>query len=272
MVRLSSRWCSRFPGFSGQVRQGQGMLDVRDLHKRFGAVKALDGLSLQLQPGRIHALVGPNGCGKTTLLNLISGFYAADQGQILLMEKPPVAIDHLPPSARARLGIGRMFQEPRGIPEFTVSKHVTLCTLGAGSDSVLHAGLRSFRLDGHSVNVKELMELGGLQPAAHCLVCSLSYGQRRVLDCCCLMVKQARLPLLDEPFAGVDPVNLQILASLIKRQARQEHAAVLLVSHEIPSVVEMADEVILMDAGRVVMRGLPTEVVRSESFKLVYLT
>ena len=81
-----------------------------------------------------------------------------------------------------------------------------------------------------------------------------------------------RLLLLDEPFAGVDPVNQRILASLIHRQSRQEGATVLLASHEIANVVEMADEVILMDEGRVVMRGLPNEVVRSELFKAVYLT
>jgi ABC-type branched-subunit amino acid transport system ATPase component len=244
-------------------------VEVRRLRKHFEGVTAVDDVSFQLERGRLYALVGPNGCGKTSLLNLISGFYRPDHGEIFLTARGSIRIDHLPPSRRAQLGIARTFQEPRGIPEFTVLDELTLSTLPLGGDNIAFSGLSRFRLNGRAAEAKQLLTEGGL--SAEQVVGDLSFGQRRVLDCLCVIARRPALLLLDEPFAGVDPVNLKLLADLISSEARRSGATVLLVSHEIHSVVEILNEMIVMDAGRVVMRGLPSDVVQDERFRKAYM-
>jgi ABC-type branched-subunit amino acid transport system ATPase component len=248
------------------------VLEIKGLCKRFGAVGAVVDVSLELLAGRVYGLVGPNGSGKTTVLNLISGFYQPDCGQILLRNGGcSRRIDRLPVAARARLGLGRMFQEPRGIAQFTAMENVLLCTLPTGSDNLLAGGLRPFALGQKRDRVASLLSSGGLTSSANCRSADLSYGERRILDYLCLIALGSHLVLLDEPFAGADPSTRQTLTAMIRDQVRRGDTTVLLVSHDIPAVMEIADELILMDGGRIIMQGLPVTVTQSEEYKEAYL-
>jgi ABC-type branched-subunit amino acid transport system ATPase component len=167
------------------------------------------------------------------------------------------------------MGIGLMFQEPRGFPTMTVEDNLLLHLMGRGSDDLFAAGLHPLPRS-HADQVGELLGLVRLQAARRQRLASLSYGQRRLVDLLALVGRGTRTYLLDEPFAGLDPHSLEALLLLLGR-IRAEGALVLLVSHEPPLVRELADRVLVLDRGRVVLQGRPAEVFDSDEFRKVYL-
>lgn len=248
------------------------MIAVEQISKRFGGITALDGVTASFDAGQRYALVGPNGCGKTTLLNTISGFYRPDAGAIVLRrssgsEEKPVRLNALSPARRARLGVGRTFQEPRQFPEFTVEQNLLLNLMEFGSDNVFRTGLRSCDARPHAERIAELTELGNLADARNKRTGELSYGQRKILDFLCLIARQSRVMLLDEPFAGVDPRNIETMLRLLDGG----EGTIIIVSHEMALVRQVAHEVLLMDQGRMVCSGPPGEILESAAYREVYL-
>lgn len=250
----------------------RAILEVRSVSKSFGRVSALCNVSATFFAGVVCALVGPNGCGKTTLLNILSGFYRAASGQVFWRGSGRSRLLSKPASWRARFGIGRMFQEPRGFPEMTVEDNLLIAMIAPGSDCVAGRGLCALPRRTLSSRVDELLDLGHLLGYRRTTVAELSFGQRRILDLLVLMARSPQVYLLDEPFAGVDPLTVDVLCDLIRGRASRAQSTIILVSHEIGLVQELADRLLVMDAGRIVMRGAPPEVVSSERFRSLYLS
>lgn len=247
------------------------MLDVRGVSKAFGSVTALRGVTARFKRGCVHAVVGPNGCGKTTLLNIVSGFYTPDSGEVFWSSGRTVRLSSLSASARARFGVARAFQEPRSFPEFNTEDALLIGLLDSGSDNLLGTGLRRIPREGARAQAQGLLKMAGLSQAGGVLVDELSYGQRKLLDLLILFPSKPRVLLLDEPFAGLDPQNLGSMKDLISLQASEGRAAVVVVSHEHAVVRELADTLTLMEGGRVITTDSPEDVMRSRAFQAVYL-
>jgi ABC-type branched-subunit amino acid transport system ATPase component len=227
------------------------LLEVTDITKVFGGVRAVDGCSLEVADGTVTALIGPNGSGKTTLFNIITGYLEADAGAVSFAGKPVLGRD---PGKLYRSGLSRTFQQARVFPQLSVQENL-----------VIAAGYKWSQLFTRRVGSEdrrraaELLEEFRLAPVADLLAAELSYGQRKLLEFAAVLMSEPRLVLLDEPTAGVNPVMIETM----ERHIRSRHAAgitFLIVEHDMTFVMRLCDPVIVLDAGRQIFAGPPTEV------------
>jgi branched-chain amino acid transport system ATP-binding protein len=224
-------------------------LEVHELVRTFGGVKAVDGASLEVEPGSITGLIGPNGAGKSTLFNCITGFLRPQSGRVLLDGR---RIDRHATHRIARSGLVRTFQTPRALKRMTVL------------DNVLLARDRLER-------AHELLELVRLDSHADELAGTLSGGQRKLLDLVRVLMTEPRVLLLDEPMAGVAPALRVELLELILALRRDEGLTFLVVEHDLDFVMRASDRVIVMNDGRVIAAGTPNEVRTNEDVVDAYL-
>jgi branched-chain amino acid transport system ATP-binding protein len=249
------------------------VLEVRDLVKRFGGVRALDGVSFDVRPDEILGFIGPNGAGKTTLFDLISGFVSPDIGRVTL---DGVDISDRMPDGRARLGLGRSFQDARLFPALTVDDTIALAlerrievrdpiaaalNLPAVAASELAVGER----------VEELIELMGLGAFRDKFIAELSTGSRRIVDLACVLAHEPKVLLFDEPSSGIAQRETEALGPLLLRIREQTGASLLVIEHDMPLITSISDELLALDLGRTVVRGLPHEVVHDERVVTSYL-
>jgi len=219
------------------------VLSVRDARKRFGNVAALDGLSFDVAPGTITSVIGPNGSGKTSLMNLLTGFYQADGGSLRFNG---VELRGLPPHRIARLGIGRTFQQIRLFAELSVL------------DNVLIGAERRRGKDARR-RAQALLERLGLLHARDWPAQALSYGHQRRLEIARSLAAEPALLILDEPAAGMNPTEKRDLESLL-RDVRGQGITVLLVEHDMELIMGVSDFVVVMNAGQAIASGLPAQV------------
>jgi branched-chain amino acid transport system permease protein len=235
-------------------------LVVTDVGKSFGGFRALAGVSLVAEPGQITAILGANGAGKTTLLNTVSGFVAPDQGEILVGEQRS---DGLPGHRAARLGIGRTFQTPSIPADMTVLEVVESGRLTSGNLGLLGSIFRSPKFRRTRREDTQLamaaLDFGGLAHLALLPARSLPLGTRRLLEVVRAVAGEPQVMLLDEPAAGLDDAGLRELATLVRR-SRDAGAAVVLVEHNVPFVLGLADVIHVMELGRVIASGTPEEI------------
>ncbi|WP_238014007.1 ABC transporter ATP-binding protein [Dactylosporangium sp. AC04546] len=231
------------------------LLSVHGLGRRYGDLRALDGVSLQLAPGERRALIGPNGAGKSTLLNLIAGGLRPTDGKIHFGGRD---VTSLGPARRARLGVGRTHQHP-----------AVWSSLSA-LDNVLVAGRRPWgRLrPGGRARAQELLASVGLDAVAGTQAGSLSHGQRRQLELAMALAGEPRLLLLDEPAAGLAPPEVELLAGLLA--ALPDTVAILLVEHHLDLVYGFADRVTVLHSGKHVHTGTVPEIRSSPEVAAAY--
>ncbi|HZU15307.1 MAG TPA: ABC transporter ATP-binding protein [Candidatus Dormibacteraeota bacterium] len=237
----------------------EALLAVEGVSKRFGGLVANQDVTLHLMPEEIRGLIGPNGAGKTTLVNLISGEERPDRGDVRLAGRSLLGV---PPFRRARWGLLRTFQVPRLFGSMTVRENLLLPYLALGGRDGREARRRG----------DELLERSGLahlagEPARH-----LSGGQQALLQLiagficdhlCCY--------LLDEPFAGVNPVIKETMIDLVRQHNRQRGTVFLIVSHEMPVIRELCARVTVLAAGRVLFEGSMDEAARTPEVVDAYL-
>jgi branched-chain amino acid transport system ATP-binding protein len=242
-----------------QTRPPEPLLSIGALAKRFGGVAALSDVSFELGRTSITGLIGPNGSGKTTLLNVINGVYRPDHGTVAL---DGVALDGMPPSALAALGVSRTFQNARVFSTLTVMQNLFI--------PLLHQA--EAQRAATAAKAAELLAFVGLETFADHTASELSGGQKRLLEFARALVTGPRLILMDEPFAGVHPTIKATLIGCIKDTVTRYGASFLIVSHEVPDLVEMADAMVCLVEGRVAASGKPTEVVHDERVIEGYLS
>lgn len=235
-------------------------LRAENLAKRFGGVRAVDGVGIALAPGKIHALIGPNGAGKTTVLNLLSGIYRADAGRIYARE---AELTLRAPHEFAAAGIGRTFQTPQIFANMSVLENVMAgrwLHRGAGALATL---LRLPRLAREERACAEralgLLEFAGLERWAASGADSLPYGALKRLEIARALAAEPAALLLDEPAAGLNPSETRDLDELIRRIAGGG-TAVLLVEHDMKLVMEISSHVTVLDFGRLLAEGSPQAV------------
>jgi ABC-type branched-subunit amino acid transport system ATPase component/ABC-type branched-subunit amino acid transport system permease subunit len=239
------------------------LLDIQRLSKRFGGLTALDDCSFSVREGSITGLIGPNGSGKTTVFNLVSGTVPGGAGQVHFGDR---RIDRLRPWERPGLGIGRTFQITRLFKQLTVLENVA-APLG-------HFSLRGLAAGGTSgpeaVRARELLDLVGLGQFGDRTAGTLSFGQQKLVELAQVLMLEPKLILLDEPAGGVNPSLIDHLAELI-RTLNRSGISFLVVEHNMPLVLELCDPVVVLAAGRCIAQGPPKQIQRDPEVLGAYL-
>ena len=214
-------------------------VELRDIRKYFGAVKANDGISLTLQPGKIYALVGENGAGKSTLMKILSGYQPPTGGDILLDGQP--ARFHSPADALAK-GVGMLYQDPLDMPPFRVIDNYLL-----GRDRRLRLDYKAARAE-----LAALASRYGFEIDPNATIDSLSMGERQQLELVRLLAGGAQVLILDEPTTGISAEQKEILFDSMRKMTREEGKTVILVSHKLEEVQELCLYAYVLRRGKLV--------------------
>lgn len=243
------------------------MLEIQNLTKSFGGIKAINDCSFSVAPQKITALIGPNGAGKTTVFNCISGIERMEKGNILYDHQD---ISHWRDYERAEAGIARTFQLLRVFKNLTVYENVALAVNDRDQYLVpSFFGFNQLSEDGEKkiVDVLIRVKLADMRDTA---ARDLSYGQQKLLSLARALLQPHRLLLLDEPVAGVNPGLRKEFAVLFKK-LRDEGETILVVEHDMEFVMDIADWVVVMNEGKVLKQGTPSEVRNDPHVLEVYL-
>jgi branched-chain amino acid transport system ATP-binding protein len=235
------------------------------LTRRFGALAAVDGVSLAFEEGRVHAVIGPNGAGKSTFLNLLSGELRATQGRVRFRG---LDVTRATPDELSRLGIGRSYQTANLFPELSCADCAWLA-----AQSRLPSSMRFFRpaeryaeVGDRAARALDVCGLSGRRPA---LAGQLSYGEQRQLEIAMMLATEPTLLLLDEPLAGLGHDEARRVVALLTEVARGR--TVILVEHDMEAVFSISDTVTVLVDGRVLERGSPDQVRNSAAVREAYL-
>ena len=243
------------------------ILDVRNISKSFGALKASDNISLTLVPGEIHALIGPNGAGKSTLIQQIAGGLKADSGEVWFDGEE---ITHKTTVARARLGLGRTFQVSSLAMDYTVAQNVVLGALGHRGKIGLKGFFRPAMKDKALLEVAhDALAQVGLDGFANSITSELSHGQRRQLEVAVALTLSPKVFLMDEPMAGLGAEGSQRLTGFLD-QLRHK-APILLVEHDMDAVFSLADRISVLVYGEIVATGTVDEIRSNPIVRSAYL-
>jgi ABC-type branched-subunit amino acid transport system ATPase component len=234
-------------------------LRCENLGKSFEGIQALANVSLEFSTTSIVAIIGPNGAGKTTLLNVVTGFLRPSAGQAFLGD---YELTRLPAHKIAKLGIARTFQDLRLISQVSVLENVLVARPNQKGEGLLRAlfrfGVAAEERKNHEAAMHWL-KFVGLDEAAKQPAGELSYGQQKLLTLACCLATEAPILLLDEPLAGVHPEMIERILDLF-RELRSLDKLVVFIEHDIASVRKVADSVVVMDHGRIIAQGKPTDV------------
>jgi branched-chain amino acid transport system ATP-binding protein len=248
------------------------LLSCAGLSIAYGGVQALNDVTLQVGSGEVVGIIGPNGAGKTTLFDLLSGYADPDSGSVVL---DGVDITGLGPDARARLGLGRAFQNARLFPPLTVRENIAVAMEKRASRSPVLAALGTpavrkaerklmTRVDG-------FIELLGLTAYADKFVRELSTGTRRAVEVACQMAAEPKVLLLDEPSSGLAQAETEALGPALLRIVKETGCGMLVIEHDLPLIAGISDRLIAMELGRVVTTGTPNEVTTDPRVLASYL-
>jgi len=233
------------------------MLKLDSVSIHFAGVQAVNKVSFELVPNSITTIIGPNGAGKTTLFNLISGLYQPTEGKIVF---DGVDITRMPTYRRVRLLMGRSFQITNLFPDLTVGGHIVVA---ASRES-------AWKLTGTTEKrVKEVLQEVGLWDRREVFCKDLTVPDQKKLDFAVMLTQKPKLLLLDEPFAGLAPEQIDELSKIVIEMGREK--TVLLVEHRMDVVMKLAHRIIVMARGEVIADGTPNEIRQNELVQKVYL-
>jgi branched-chain amino acid transport system ATP-binding protein len=241
-------------------------LEIKNLTKAFGGVKAIDDVSLAFPSGSLSAVIGPNGAGKSTFFNLISGAFAADSGQVLLEDQD---ITHLTKAQRMHRGIARAFQVASCFPTMTVAQNLMAAvTAHAG-----HWGNLSHRFPPPGVRerAQEVMELVGLTHVANVDAAILSHGDQKLLDIAIALALEPKVLLLDEPTAGMGPEERWRMIERVRGLWEQKKLTLVFIEHDMDIVFQVASTIRVLCYGRVLAEGTASEIRNNQAVIDAYL-
>ncbi|GIX47458.1 MAG: ABC transporter ATP-binding protein [Candidatus Tectimicrobiota bacterium] len=248
------------------------LLAVESVHKRFGGLVALDGVSLVVRRGRITGLIGPNGSGKTTLFNVITGFLRPERGRVRFAGTD---LTGLSPDRIARLGLCRTFQLSLHPRRLTVMENLLLAPQQQAGEGLLACFLRPGKVWRQErqflARAWELLAQVGLADHADAEAGSLSGGQQKLLALAQVLMADPQLVLLDEPTAGVNPTLAQHLVALLRTLQRQGRDFCI-IEHNLRVVRRLCDEVYVLDHGQILAHGDPATVLQREEVLRAYLS
>jgi branched-chain amino acid transport system ATP-binding protein len=241
------------------------ILEVHNLDKAFGGVRAVIDVSFSLQEGELLAMIGPNGAGKSTCFNLINGQLRPDRGKIVIMGK---SVNGSKPRDVWKLGVGRTFQITSTFASMSVVENVQMALLS------YHRRTKSLLKKVSRLYVDEsmkLLDLLGIEDQADRACGVLAYGDLKRVELAVALSNNPKLLLMDEPTAGMGPAERQSLMELTKDIVRTRNIGVLFTEHDMDVVFNHADRIIVLNRGELVAEGTPTEVQADENVKEIYL-
>ena len=241
------------------------ILEVHNLYKSFGGVKAVHNVNFELPEGQLLAMIGPNGAGKSTCFNLINGQLRPDQGSIVIMGKQ---INGSKPREVWNLGVGRTFQVTSTFASMSVLENVQMALLS------YHRRTKSLFKKVGQLYVDEsmkLLELVGIGDQADRACGVLAYGDLKRVELAVALANKPKLLLMDEPTAGMGPAERQSLMELTADIVRTRNIGVLFTEHDMDVVFNHADRIIVLNRGELVAEGTPDEVQSDEQVKKIYL-
>lgn len=249
------------------------MITTKNVQKSFGSLKAVDGISIEVQEDSTVGLIGPNGSGKSTLFNLITGFYSLDGGEIYFQGQ---RIDRLHPYEIAYLGLRRSFQVPRAAFNLSVMDNMLLAARSQIGENAIEGIVRlksiisqrknSLRKALDLLKMTELDRLAN-EPASH-----LSGGQRKLLTLARTMMAQPKAILLDEPVAGVNPTLANSLLEALEKFKKEYEVTFLIIEHNLAAISRISSKIIVMNAGQKLAEGTYEEIQQNEEVLEAYLT
>ena len=233
------------------------MLRLDSISKKFGGVKAVSQVSLELSDGDVLGLIGPNGAGKSTLINLITGLLTPDEGQIYLSN---LNITSKRPYERARLGLARTFQNLRIYPNLSVGQNIEVASISSNYSS----RIMNFDLD-KIINIFDLDDKIDLASE------ELSYGHLRRLEIVRALALNPLVLLLDEPAAGMNENETKELSNSLKWVQNNIACAIIVIDHDLKFIMGVCDKITVMNMGEVIASGKPNEISNNKRVKEAYI-
>ncbi len=237
------------------------LLEIRDLTKTFGGLRAVSNFDLTVARGALDGLIGPNGAGKTTAFNMISGLYVPTEGEILFRGEDTAGLE---PFEITQMGIGRTFQNIRLFPNLTVLDNVRVAYHPHAGYSLTDSLLRNKRFDAKEREMveqaRDFLEIFGLERYQYELAKNLPYGEQRRVEIARALASDPELLLLDEPAAGMNPNEIARLMDLIHFIRDRFNLTILLIEHQMRLVMNICERITVMDFGEVIARGNAREI------------
>tara|TARA_B100001057_G_C22807416_1_gene934033 strand:- start:931 stop:1638 length:708 start_codon:yes stop_codon:yes gene_type:complete len=233
------------------------MLRLDSISKKFGGVKAVSQVSLELSDGDVLGLIGPNGAGKSTLINLITGLLTPDEGQIFLSD---LNITSKKPYERARLGLARTFQNLRIYPNLSVGQNIEVASISSNYSS------RTMNFD-----LEKITNIFDLDDKIDLASEELSYGHLRRLEIVRALALNPSVLLLDEPAAGMNENETQELSNSLKWVQNNIACAIIVIDHDLKFIMGVCDKITVMNMGEVIASGKPNEISNNKRVKEAYI-
>lgn len=246
---------------------GTPLLEIRNLSNHFGKICTSDHLDLSVEEGVLTSIIGPNGAGKSTLINLLTGYLPVQSGTILFRGKE---ITRTPVHRRVRRGICRSFQIVNVFPGLSVARNVMIPVLSLAGRSWRPFANTSAEREALR-EVEEILERVGLSAERDTPANALSHGDQRLLEVGVALAARPTLLFLDEPTAGMNPIERSRLLEDIRRLAREGRTTFVVVEHDMDVVFSLSERIIVLHRGRIIGDGTPEEIKRDKTVKEVYL-
>jgi branched-chain amino acid transport system ATP-binding protein len=242
------------------------LLQTENLSKSFGALAAVEGLTLAIEAGTLHSIIGPNGAGKTTLFNLLTGTFAPSSGEIFLEGRK---ITGASAHRVAHLGIARSFQRTNVFPAFSLADNVWVAAFATGASWKGLLWRQRHRYPEVAERARRALGDVGLADKSHQLAREISHGEQRQLELAIALAAAPRVLLLDEPAAGLSPEETRRMVALVR--ALKGRYTIVLIEHKIDIIMSVSDRISVMHFGSLIAEGTPGEIQRNPEVRRAYL-
>ncbi|HWJ00890.1 MAG TPA: ABC transporter ATP-binding protein [Burkholderiales bacterium] len=249
-----------------QVLDMAAILETRNLSKSFGALAAVQDVSLAIEAGGLHSIIGPNGAGKTTLFNLLTGSFPPTSGRILLDQQD---VTGTPAHRIAHLGLSRSFQRTNVFPAFSLLQNVWIAAFATGRswNGLLFRNTDQYP-EANEQARQALRDVGLIDKQNH-LAREISHGEQRQLELAIALAARPRVLLLDEPAAGLSPEETRRMVALVR--SLKGRYTIVLIEHKMDIIMSVSDRISVMHFGRLIAEGAPAEIQRNPEVRRAYL-